>query len=270
VQISTTATVEGTDNTPVSINSEKQTPVSTPKAQLTITATETSTPDDGDAYGLGESIVYNVTITNDGDITVTGITLYVNGSQEGTIASLSAGGSRTIQYSHEVTEADILEAYGSGMQFEFDATGYDPNGNAAEIDPYQTSSSPIEYPNAHISIIITTTSQPRNYSYYTVGEEIIYAITVTNDGNIKVENIDLIYEQGNVDFTEGTSCASLEAGPSGNGETWEMEASHTVTSEDVENGEYVLEVSATATCDDPNTPEAPVNPGNSGPEPCGQ
>ena len=268
VQISTTATVEGTDNTPVSINSEKQTPVSTPKAQLTITATETSRPNNGDAYGLGEPIVYNVTITNDGDITVTGITLYVNGSQEGTIASLSAGGSRTIQYSHEVTEADILEADGSGMQIEFDATGYDPNGNAAEIDPYQTSSSSIEEPDAHISIAITTTSQPENDSYYTVGEEIIYAITVTNDGNIKVENIDLIYEQGNVDFPEGTYCASLEAGPSGNGETWEMEASHTVTSEDVENGEYVLEVSATAYTSDGD--DADVEPGNSGGDPCGQ
>lgn len=250
VQISATATVEGTDNTPVSINSEKQTPVTTPKAQLTITATETSTPDDVYAYKLGESIVYNVTITNDGDVTVTGITLYANGSQEGTIASLSVGGSRTIQYSHEVTESDILEAYGSSIQIEFDATGYGPQGNAAEINPYQTYSSPIEEPNASITIEIIATSTPKNGLYYTEDEEIIYAITVKNNGNIKVEDIYLTYEQENVDFPEGTYCASLEAGPSRNGETWEIEASHTVTSDDVSEGEYVLEISADARTSD--------------------
>lgn len=261
VQISATATVEGTDNTPVSINSEKQTPVSMPKAQLTITATETSTPNNDDAYKLGESIVYNVTITNDGDVTVTGITLYANYSQEGTIASLSAGDSRTIQYSHEVTEADIIGAGGSGMQIEFDATGYGPQGNAAEIDPYQTSSSSIEYPDAHISIAITTTSTPGISNHYTEGDVITYDITVTNDGNLTLSDVQLSSnEELSEDYIE-----SLRPGQT---QEQEIVASHTVTSDDVTTRYYRLSVSAAATCDDPDLPE--VGDASTNDEPCGQ
>ena len=224
---------------------------------LTIEKETTSTPANGSKYALGETISYKITVTNDGNLTITDITVTDElTGDEWTIASLKPGESKEFETSYVVTEADILAgevvnvATGTG-------TSPDPDKPDVPVDPGEDPE-PTEDPDGHITITKETTSTPANGSKYALGETITYKITVTNDGNLTITDIKVTDELTGDEWT----IASLKPG-----ESKEFEANYTVTEEDVIAGDEVVNVAtATGTSPDPDKPDVPVDPGED-PEP---
>ena len=78
-------------------------PTEDPNGHLTIEKETTSTPANGSKYALGETITYKITVTNDGNLTITDITVTDElTGDEWTIASLKPGESKEFETSYVV------------------------------------------------------------------------------------------------------------------------------------------------------------------------
>ena len=153
-----------------------------PNGHLTITKVTTSQPANGESYALGEEITYKITVTNDGNLTITDITVTDElTDDEWTIESLAPTDEpKVFETSYVVTEADILASEVVNVATA-KGTSPDPDDPEVPVDPGKDPE-PTEEKNGHITITKVTTSQPANGKTYALGEEITYAITVTNDG----------------------------------------------------------------------------------------
>ena len=169
-------------------------PIEDPAPHLTTVKTTTSKPAVGDTYALGETITYEITVTNDGNLTITDITVIdtVEGYESvpvGTIESLAPGDSMTFEFAHVVTEQDIL----TGTETE---SGYVKNVAVADCKnasekPTETESGTTEdkvdpeNPEIILSKVITnSTGKP-----YGFNKEIEYLVTIENMGNVSVTDI---------------------------------------------------------------------------------
>lgn len=79
-------------------------------ASWTIDKSVTSTPANGSFYKKGESISYQIVVTNTGNVDLTDIELkdsLVNLGAQGSIDKLAPGETRTIAYDYKVTAADV-------------------------------------------------------------------------------------------------------------------------------------------------------------------
>ena len=146
-----TATVQDLDKT-----AEATAAVEAPNGHLTIEKETTSEPENGATYALGETITYKVTVINDGNLTITDITVTDElTGDEWTIDSLAPGASKDFQAEYVVTEEDILagkvvnEATGTG-------TSPDPDNPDVPVDPGDTEDDTDE-PNGHLTIEKETT-----------------------------------------------------------------------------------------------------------------
>ena len=218
---------------------------------LTITKETTSEPANGETYALGEEITYEITVTNDGNLTITDIEVEDELTGETwTIASLAPGAEEVFPTSYTVTEADILAgevvnvATGKG-------TSPDPDEPDVPVVP-GVDPEPTEEKNGHLTITKETTSEPANGETYALGEEITYEITVTNDGNLTITDIEVEDELTGETWT----IASLAPGAEE-----VFPTSYTVTEADILAGEVVNVATGKGTSPDPDEPDVPVVPG---------
>ena len=226
-------------------------PTEPKNGHVTITKETTSEPENGTAYVLGEKITYSITATNDGNLTVTDITITDElTGDEWTIASLAPDASKTFTAEHVVTEADVLAGKVVNVAT---ATGTSPDPDEPEV-PVEpgTKEDPTEPKNGHVTITKTTTSSPANGATYALGETITYSIIAKNDGNLTLTGITVTDELTGDTWT----IASLEPGDS---ETFTAE--HVVTQADILAGSVVNVATAKGTSPDPEEPEVPVDPG---------
>ena len=107
------ATVKGTDENGKTVENEttKELVTEQKNSHLTVTKTTTSTPADGKAYSVGEKITYIITVTNDGNVTVTGVQVTDEltgnvGDLAWNVDSLAPGESREFTAEYTVTKAD--------------------------------------------------------------------------------------------------------------------------------------------------------------------
>ena len=107
------ATVKGTDENGKTVENEttKELVTEEKNSHLTVTKTTTSTPADGKAYSVGEKITYIITVTNDGNVTVTGVQVTDEltgnvGDLAWNVDSLAPGESREFTAEYTVTKAD--------------------------------------------------------------------------------------------------------------------------------------------------------------------
>ena len=107
------ATVKGTDENGKTVENEttKELVTEQKNSHLTVTKTTTSTPADGKAYSVGEKITYIITVTNDGNVTVTGVQVTDEltgnvGDLAWNVDSLAPGESREFTTEYTVTKAD--------------------------------------------------------------------------------------------------------------------------------------------------------------------
>ncbi|MBO4677531.1 MAG: S-layer homology domain-containing protein, partial [Oscillospiraceae bacterium] len=202
----------------------------------------------------GETIEYKITVTNDGNLTITNVKVVdeLTGLSE-TIDSLAPGESKEFTTSYVVTEADILNG-----SVKNEATANGENESDDPTDPGDDDvDDPTEDPDGHITIEKVTTSKPANGESYALGEKITYKITVTNDGNLTVKDVTV------TDELTGDSWTIASLAPD---ESKEFTAEYEVTEADVLAGEVVNVATAKGTSPDPDEPEVPVDPGED-PEP---
>ncbi|MBQ6236052.1 MAG: hypothetical protein IJK54_09050, partial [Clostridia bacterium] len=112
-------------------------PTDEPEGHITITKETTSTPANGSTYALGETITYKITVTNDGNVTLTNVTITDELTGDTwTIASLAPGASEEFTATHTVTADDVVAG---SVTNAVAATAIDPeneevNGNASVTD----------------------------------------------------------------------------------------------------------------------------------------
>ncbi|MDD6050318.1 MAG: Cna B-type domain-containing protein, partial [Clostridiales bacterium] len=215
------------------------------EAKLSVTKTTTSTPANGEAYALDEKITYSITVKNEGNVTVTNITVADELTKdEWTIESL-APGATSEEYTAEyvVTEADILAG-----EVVNTATAKGKGSNDADVDAEGNTTDETADAEAKLSVTKTTTSMPANGEAYALSETITYSITVKNEGNVTVTNITVADELTKDEWT----IESLAPGATSE----EYTAEYVVTEADILAGEVVNTVTAQGTDSTDNVVES--------------
>ena len=221
--------------------------VEEPNASLDVTKETTSKPADGKAYVLGEKITYKITVTNDGNLTLTNV--IVTDEMTGdkwTVETMKPGDSEEFTAEHIVTEEDILAGT---VVNNVTATGTPPGDEDPPKDDDDTEDPP-EDPNGHLTVIKETTSETPEGGYK-LGETVSYKITVVNDGNLTITDIKVLDERTGDEWP----VASLAPG-----ESKEFTASTSVTEDDILSGHIINEATATGKSPDPDKPDVPVTP----------
>jgi uncharacterized repeat protein (TIGR01451 family) len=222
------ATANGTDpnNNPVSDNSNDPTPLDptspdydptcptctftdlqqTPLIELLKDGAYADTNGDG-VVNVGDSIVYNFTVTNTGNVTVSNLTIDdavigVTGLAV-TPSTLAPGQSGTATATYAITQADIDNG---GVHNIATANGTDPNNNPVSDnsnDPTPLDPTSPDYDPTCPTCTFTDLQQTpliellKDGAYadtngdgvVNVGDSIVYNFTVTNTGNVTVSNL---------------------------------------------------------------------------------
>ena len=223
-------------------------------ATLTVVKTTTSTPANGATYALGETIEYQITVTNDGNVTYRNVVVTDDLTLDTwTIDELAVGATETFTTSYTVTEDDLLAGHVLNVAT---ATGDEiPDPKDPEDPPKpdgrDDEDNPTDSPKPSLFVSKRTTTEPANGTAYGLGETIGYSIVVTNNGNVTITDIVVTDELTGDEWT----IDSLEPGASSEAFT----AEYVVTEADILAGEVVNV--ATATGVDPEGEEPEVIPG---------
>ena len=233
---------------------------------LSVNKKITNTPADGEAYKLGETIEYSITVTNDGNVPYYNVVIEddLTGATK-TVTELAVGKSESLTTEYVVTSDDILAgsvtnavvAKGDPIDDPKDPDnpktpeGEDEVTTGDEDDP-DGPTPPIEDLDTTLSINKKVTNTPADGEAFKLGETIEYSITVTNDGNVAYTNVKV------EDKKTGFSTTITELGV---GKTQTFTTSHVVTAEDIQAGSYTNTVTAAADPiidpKDPNKPNVP-------------
>ena len=167
------------DDTSNEVTTETEDPIT--KYELLKTVTSTDANNDG-KYALGETITYNVKVTNKGNQTVKNVVVTDNNSVEKTktiTEEIAPNASADVTFTHIVTEADIK----AGEVV-----------NVATIgDDSSTVTTDTEDPNPNFVVTKTATkvngTNVNGEIAIKVGDKVTYIITVENTGNVTLENV---------------------------------------------------------------------------------
>ena len=165
-----------------------------------MTKKTTSTPANGETYALGETITYEITVTNAGKVTISGIVVTDElTGDEWEIASLKPGEtSTTFTAEHQVTEADILKGEAVNVAT---ATGKTPEDKEPEVIPGEDKEPTVD-PESGMTVDKTLTNLPAK-GYFTLGETAEFDIIVTNIGNMTLTNVVVTDELATAVVTPG-------------------------------------------------------------------
>ena len=220
-----TATAEGTSPDPeepeVPVEPGEETdPTETPKPSLFVD--KEAQPDEDGVYNLGDEITYTIKVTNNGNVTVTDITVTdeLTGGNW-TIESLAPGESREYETVYTVTEDDILNGSITNIAV---VEGTDPNEDPVDTEGEETV--PTDPADSHLTVTKRTTSEPGEDGTYDLGDTITYEIVATNDGNLTLNNV-VVTDDLTGDRWEIETLAP--------GQSRTFEAEYVVTEEDIHN-----------------------------------
>jgi uncharacterized repeat protein (TIGR01451 family) len=244
------ATVDGIDPDDVTPD-EEIVPTDTPNEHLTVDKAVTSTPANGETYALGETITYRITVVNDGNTTIEGITIVdelegftFDEDQTATNITLAPAESIIVTGSYVVTEADILAGR---VVNEATVDGIDPDDVTPDEEIVPTE-------DVDTTVTVEKTSDVPEGQKAKLGDVITYTITVTNDGNVIMYNLNVVDELTGLNET----IAALAVG-----ETMTFTTTYTVAEADVEAGSVVNVATVHGDpVDDPKHPEDPKTPEN--------
>ncbi len=200
----------------------------------------------------GETISYNFTVTNIGNVTLTNITLAdtVGGVtiSGGPIATLAPGASDSTTFtgSYTLTQADI----DSGSFFNTALTTGQCTAANCPVDDPDDHTEPLPQ-NPGIELEKTGSFQDENGDGFAdAGETISYNFTVTNIGNVTLTNITLADTVGGVTISGGP-IATLAPGAS---DSTTFTGSYTLTQADIDSGSFFNTALATGQCTAANCP----------------
>ena len=243
-----------------------------------------ASPGDGDGFGQpGEQITYAFTVTNNGNVTLTGVTLEdtttgvtisaisdladdddvfpatVPGGDPIVIVNLAPGAIETATGSYALLQEDIDAGRKDNTAT---ATGTPPTPTGATTPPPNVSGSDDERvtltPAPAIAVVKTGTLNVGGGADATeadLGDTISYTFDITSTGNVTLTNVTLADTVGGVTIT-GNPIASLAPGATN---SVAFSGSYTLTQEDIDAREKFNAASVTGT---PPTPTngAPATP----------
>jgi len=214
---------------------------------MTITKT-TVGAEEGHIYKLNDVINYKITATNDGNLTLTNVkvedALTGNvGENAFTIDILAPGEAQTFDVRYVVTENDVLEGKVINNATGTATDPTDPDEPKTPVTPGEKED-PIETPNPSLAVVKTSDKT----GVVKLGETITYTITVTNNGNVTINDIEVTDE-----LTGNTGDNAFTIDRLAVGETKQFTATYTVTEDDILEGTIVNR--ATATGKDPRNEE---------------
>ena len=255
----------------ITTSDDEETALKDPNGHLKVTKVTTSEPRNGESYELGETITYEITVLNNGNLTITDIDVTDTLAKDektypeqviGHIDSLAPNTSQTFEFSYKVTEADILA--GSVVN-KATATGTSPDPDVPEV-PVDEGETKDETEDLDATLTVTKTSDVAEGATVGLGETINYTITVTNDGNVPYTGVKVVDDLAGLVIAENerytvNEDGTVEVGDLAVGETVTITASYVVTSEDIKAG-YVLNTATAGAdpIDDPKDPENPKQP----------
>ena len=191
--LSNTATASGNDpnGNPVTDTGTEQTNLPG-MPELNIVKIGTFNDENGDGFGQpGETIGYNFVVSNTGTISLTNVTVadpnvVVIG---GPIPNLNPGDvdNSTFSATYTLTQLDIDNG---GFTNTAIATGIDPNGNEVTDETMEMTDIPA---NPAVDIIKSSVfNDENNDGIAQPGETILYTFTITNTGNVTLNNISIV------------------------------------------------------------------------------
>ena len=228
----------------VTASKDVTSPADDPNGSLSVDVVTTNEPTNQEGYELGEEIVYEITVLNAGNLTITGINVVDKLTGDvWTIASLAPKKSQTFKAHHRVTEADILSGEVINI---ITANGTSPNPDNPEVNASGEDPELIVNPNGLLSVDVITTNVPDNQEGYDLGEDIEYEITVINEGNLTISDINV------VDELTGDVWTVVSLAP---GKSTLITATYTLIEADILAGNVINDVYVTGTSPDPDNPE---------------
>ncbi|WP_431280364.1 DUF7507 domain-containing protein [Leifsonia poae] len=142
-----------------------------------------------DPAQLNDPIVYTLTATNTGNVTLSGVAITdsllgagITYTWPGTAGILLPGQSVTATGSHPVTQAEIDAGVATNTAT---ASGQDPGGNPVPSGPASTTT-PLA-PGPHLTL--DKTASPAFGTPAAVGDLITFGFTITNDGNLTLNTV---------------------------------------------------------------------------------
>ncbi|HIR14622.1 MAG TPA: DUF11 domain-containing protein, partial [Candidatus Choladousia intestinavium] len=264
--------------TPEGGDEEEDTPES-PDASLTVNKTSDVT--EGETVGLGDTITYTITVTNDGNVPyynvevtdkLDGVEIQesaeytVSGEGQVMISELAVDQTVTITATYVVTSDDILagtilnEVTAKGDEIEDPKNPDKPKTPEGGDEEEDTPESP------DASLTVKKTSDVAEGETVGLGDTITYTITVTNDGNVPYHNVEVTDQLDGAEIQNGEDYTVNEEGKAviselAVGQTVTIKATYVVTSDDILAGTIVNEVTAKGDeIKDPNKPDEPKTP----------
>jgi gliding motility-associated-like protein/uncharacterized repeat protein (TIGR01451 family) len=197
----------------------------------------TKTADPATYDTLGETITYTITVTNTGNVTLTGVTVTdpLTG-MDVTVASLAPGASRNFTETYAITQSDLD---GGSVLNTATASGTAPDGAVVEDNDSATVTA-VQSP----AIAITKTADPATYD--AVGQTITYTLVVTNTGNVTLTGVTV------TDPLTGMNVTIPSLAP---GATQAFTETYAITQADLDAGQVVNTATASGTAPDGSTVE---------------
>ena len=247
----------------------------------TLTVVKSSGVPEGGTASLGETINYTITVTNDGNVSYTGVkvvddlaglkinedTRYtVNEDGTVTVGDLAVGETVVITASYVVTSDDIKAGH---VLNTVTATGDsidDPKNPDKPKTPEGEDEEDDETDDLDTTLTVTKSSDVAEGATVGLGETINYTITVKNDGNVPYTGVKVVDDLAGLQIHEDARYTveedgTVTVGDLAVGETVTITASYIVTSDDIKAGHVLNAVTAAGDpIEDPKNPDEPKKP----------
>ena len=223
---------------------------------------------DGDAFAdaVGDVLHYTVTVTNTGDVTLTGVTVVdpLTGQNISGV-TLAPGANQTFNTSYTLTQADLDGAGHAGGDHDIDNTATASSNETGETQASSTVEVPLVYdPKIAIDkVFLNVSGGDGDALADAVGDVLNYTVQVTNTGNVTLTGVTV------VDPLTGQNISGVTLAPGAN---QTFNTSYTLTQADLDGaghagGDHDIDNTATASSNETgetqasSTVEVPLTPG---------
>ena len=197
-----------------------------------------------DKYLAGDKVPYKFTVTNNGKVDLTNVVVEdeaLDAPATCEATDLAVGKSTTCEGVHTLTEDEVAQPEFVNIA---QAIGEDPNkpeGDPERRVPSNKDEAVVEFPTEALGLVKEVDAKSElAKSVYAAGDKVPYLFTVTNEGNVKIDNIAI--EDKALDEPAKCDDASLEAG-----ESTECRGVHTLTEDEAAAGQFRNVATATGT-----------------------
>ena len=212
---------------------------------------------DGDALAdaVGDVLHYTVTVTNTGNVTLTGVTVVdpLTGQNISGV-TLAPGANQTFNTSYTLTQADLDGAGHAGGDHDIDNTATASSNETGETQASSTVEVPLVYdPKIAIDKVFLNVSGGDGDAFAdAVGDVLHYTVTVTNTGNVTLTGVTV------VDPLTGQNISGVTLAPGAN---QTFNTSYTLTQADLDGaghagGDHDIDNTATASSNETGETQA--------------